>query len=343
MRMSLSFRAARCVTVLCATACVAASAQAEAETRLLTRSEGASLVRHALDHRVTGRKPDCSHLLHQVLTTAGLEFPYATSFEIFAGIPQFRRVRKAQPGDVIVWPGHVGLVVDAAERTFYSSTRSGLRVDEYSNGYWRRRGAPRFYRYIVTSEIESTLRASSHARVRDPGEINDLATDVSPSTTDEGTNAAPGYEIPESAHVANYDSKPSKTDVEKAVSELSRTAATALSADRDAPLLLVRDLEVKKVQTKGDSGWAEIQARSAIELEPDGVWRKVKVLKQRWELRRGEDGWTVLIPVGRLYVAQAAAIPILSRQLSIQSDGSDRAEEASSTRALLTLLHKENR
>jgi hypothetical protein len=290
-----------------------------------------------------GRKPDCSHLLHQVLTTAGLEFPYATSFEIFAGIPQFRRVRKAQPGDVIVWPGHVGLVVNATERTFYSSTRSGLRVDEYSNGYWRRRGTPRFYRYIVTSEAESTLRASSQPRARDPREINDPVLGGSASIADERTDASRTYDIPESVHIATSDSKPSKADIEKAVSELSSTAETALSADRDASLFLVRDLKVKKVQTEGDSGWAEIQPRSAIELEPDGTWRKVKVAKQRWELRRGEDGWTVFLPPGRAYVAQAAAIPVLGRQLSIQSDGSDSAEEASSTRALLELLRKENR
>jgi hypothetical protein len=290
-----------------------------------------------------GRKPDCSHLVHQVLTTAGLEFPYATSFEIFAGIPQLRRVRRAQPGDVIVWPGHVGLVVNAAERTFYSSTRSGLRVDEYSNGYWRRRGTPRFYRYIVTSDIEPTLRASLQPRVRDSREVNDAADGVSASTADARTDASRTYDIPESVHIATSDSKPSKTDVEKAVSELSSTAATALSTDRDASLFLVRDLKVKKVQTEGDSGWAEIQPRSAIELEPDGTWRKVKVAKQRWELRRGDDGWTLSLPPGRAYVAQAAAIPILGRRLSTGAEESDQTEEASSTRALLTLLRKENR
>ena len=334
--MPLTVRAALCVAVVCAIPCVGTAAQTETEARLLTRGEGVSLVRHALDYAAVGRKPDCSHLLHQVLTTAGLEYPYATSSEIFNGIPHFRRVRHAQPGDVIAWRGHVGIVVDADERTFYSSIRSGLRVDEYSNGYWRRRGTPRFYRYVVTPEVSSTLRASSQARAGDHERVLSDSAYENTNTSD----ASLSYEIPESVHIPTDDSKPSKADIEQAVSELSNATAPALQADRDISLWLVRDLKVKKVQTKGDSGWVEIQVRSAIQLEPDGVWKKVKVPKQRWELRRGEHGWTVFVPLGRVYVAQAAAIPVLDRQLSFGLE-EPRSEEASNIRALLSLLRKE--
>jgi hypothetical protein len=149
------------------------------------------------------------------------------------------------------------------------------------------------------------------------------------------------YDVPGSIQIGT-NRTPSKADVEEAVSELSNAAAPVLEADRDISLLLVRDLKVKKVRTTGDSGWAEIQARSAIELEPGGTWRKVKVPNQRWELRRGGDGWSVFLPDGRVFIAQSAAIPILARRLPTGSVGSARAAEADGMRALVTLLRKEN-
>ena len=123
-------------------------------TRLLTTREGRALVGHALQQPMTSEKPDCSHLVHRIFNDAELTYPYATSFELFDGIPQFRRVRHAQPGDLIVWPGHVGLVVNPNRTTFFSSTDSGVRADEYTSDYWRHRGYHRFYRYIVTKATQ---------------------------------------------------------------------------------------------------------------------------------------------------------------------------------------------
>jgi NlpC/P60 family len=120
----------------------------------LTRAEGAALADFALQHQPVRRRPDCSHLVHEMLTDAGLPYPYAPSSTIFAGLPQFRRVSTPQPGDLIVWPGHVGLVVDPHQHTFLSSTRTGIRTKDYTTSYWRSRGQPRLYRYIVTDESE---------------------------------------------------------------------------------------------------------------------------------------------------------------------------------------------
>ena len=133
--------------------------------RLLTRAEGEALVDLAVAHPVAGRRLDCSHLVHQILTAAGLTYPYATSLEIFAGVSQFQRVVTAQPGDLIVWPGHVGLVVDEGQRQFFSATRRGIRTDEYNKDYWRRRGHPRFYRYVVRKDTEiEAPRATASAQ-----------------------------------------------------------------------------------------------------------------------------------------------------------------------------------
>ena len=44
--------------------------------------------------------------------------------------------------------GHVGIVVNPAQRVFFSRLRSGPGVDAYDADYWKERGQVRFYRYI---------------------------------------------------------------------------------------------------------------------------------------------------------------------------------------------------
>jgi len=100
----------------------------------------------ALDIRQT--EMDCSHLVHDVYSRAGLDYVYADSISLYEGVKAFRRVAQPQEGDVIVWRGHVGIVVDPEEHSFVSALRSGVKVASYDSRYWKRRGIPRFYRYV---------------------------------------------------------------------------------------------------------------------------------------------------------------------------------------------------
>src|SRR5688572_4090662 len=86
------------------TAPSSAAKKVEDAERMLSRREGAALrdFTLALPTKLEP-KPDCSHLMHQVFTAAGLEYPYANSFDIYRGVPQFRRVKNPQAGDLIVW------------------------------------------------------------------------------------------------------------------------------------------------------------------------------------------------------------------------------------------------
>ena len=130
---------------------------AEIHPRPLTRAEGAALADFAEHHRSVQRRPDCSHLVHELLTSAGLDYPYAPSTSIFTGLPQFQRVSTPQPGDLIVWPGHVGVIIDPRHHTFLSSTRTGIRTKDYTTAYWRSRGPARLYRYII-SDVSERIR-----------------------------------------------------------------------------------------------------------------------------------------------------------------------------------------
>src|ERR1700722_19396220 len=125
---------------------------AETDARLLSREEGRSIVRTAwqAEPPADGMQ-DCSHVVHQIYAEAGFDYPYASSLDIYAGNENFVRVKTAHAGDVIAWPGHVGIVVDALQHSFYSLVRTGLDSQDYESAYWRSRGRPRFYRYKVES------------------------------------------------------------------------------------------------------------------------------------------------------------------------------------------------
>src|SRR6266403_3062890 len=135
--------------------------------RLVSAKEGRKIAAAALgqDEPVRATQ-DCSHLVHQVYSVAGYDYPYASSFDLYAGHGNFRRVRHAQAGDLITWPGHVGIVLDPRRHSFFSLVRSGLQAEDYLGPYWRSRGRPRFYRYVVDagSDVETAKVAQPAPR-----------------------------------------------------------------------------------------------------------------------------------------------------------------------------------
>lgn len=135
--------------------------------RLLGLKEGRAIVQEmswADDEE--GLAPDCSHLVHRLYEQAGYIYPYANSLDLYGGTSQFLRVRYAQPGDLIVWRGHVGIIVDPQEHSFFSTTSSGTRILDYRSQYWRARGYPRFFRYLAKGPLEG---GASEASNRPPG------------------------------------------------------------------------------------------------------------------------------------------------------------------------------
>lgn len=127
-------------------------AQERAVSRTLTLDDGLTVVAAALDLgvRMSSRR-DCSHLVHAIYDRAGFPYPYASSSDLYDGSKEFRRVTSPQVGDLVVWRGHLGIVVNPAQHTFYSALRSGLGIDRYDAPYWKDRGQIHFYRYIKGS------------------------------------------------------------------------------------------------------------------------------------------------------------------------------------------------
>ena len=91
---------------------------------------------------------DCSHFVQYLYEQAGLYYGYAPSRTLYDGMEGFRRVSHPAAGDLIVWRGHVGIVVDPEEATFLSALNSGVKTSSYESHYWKRRGRPRFFHYV---------------------------------------------------------------------------------------------------------------------------------------------------------------------------------------------------
>jgi cell wall-associated NlpC family hydrolase len=117
--------------------------------RTLSPDDGLAVISAALDSKVrVFPERDCSHLVHAIYERAGFPYDYVSSYDLYAGVEGFQRVWYPQPGDLVVWQGHVGIVVRPSRHVFYSFLRSGPSTDDYESPYWMSRGRPRFYRYI---------------------------------------------------------------------------------------------------------------------------------------------------------------------------------------------------
>ena len=117
--------------------------------RTLSPDDGLSVIAAALDSKASlYSERDCSHLVHAIYERAGFHYPYASSSDLYVGIEGFRRVVRPQPGDLVAWRGHVGIVVKPSRHIFFSLMRAGPGIDDYEAPAWTSRGLARFYRYV---------------------------------------------------------------------------------------------------------------------------------------------------------------------------------------------------
>jgi len=332
--------------------------EARAAVRLVNAKEGLKIAATALEQQEPIRgAQDCSHLVHQIYSHAGYEYSYASSFDLYAGHGNFRRVRHAQAGDLIIWPGHVGIVLDPAKHSFYSLVRSGLQAEDYLGPYWRSRGRPRFYRYIVeagsgiqtakvTRPSTSGDGSSSDRSSRPTTEELAQAERANPNQTVSETSlrskviASPGApasdvkeSIPSSIVITPEQRAPTPTEALDGISELSNAAAgvlrTAEPLNVKIPVVVFDDLHVERIEIKRDKGWAHLQINSHVRINSDGTEFKRRREKARWELRRDASGWIAIAPAERAYVSRDVAVRTLATQLAemTQSEAAAQHQE----------------
>jgi len=127
------------------------SKNSKVKKRTLSKNDRSSVIDVALHSTRAHRAgKDCSHLVHAIYEHAGFPYAYADSEDLYAGADGFQRISKPQAADLVVWHGHVGIVIRPSGHQFFSLLSTGPGVDDYKSRYWKTRGQPRFYRYVKT-------------------------------------------------------------------------------------------------------------------------------------------------------------------------------------------------
>ena len=126
--------------------------------RTLSPDDRLSVIAAALDSKRRHSEHDCSHLVHAIYERAGFTYAYASSSDLYAGVEGFQLVTQPQPGDLVVWRGHVGIVIRPSRHVFFSFISTGPGIDDYQAPYWTSRGRARFYRYVKNDPCPGCAR-----------------------------------------------------------------------------------------------------------------------------------------------------------------------------------------
>jgi hypothetical protein len=328
-------------------------------SRLLTLSDGLAILGAALDSRNRADFPsDCSHLVHELYGRAGFPYEYASSWDLYAGIDEFRQVASPQPGDLAVWTGHAGIVINPTQHSFLSVLSSGPGVDSYDSVYWKQRGRPRFFRYVngVPSGILSTARrtVSLKSTVLGNTEPHDTAAEnpvldvlgESSSESENGTSSRaenqPMNAITLRLPVVS-SARPKPDQVGAAFLQACNDwEGTHRGRDlfKSAQSLVVFDhFEVKKVHAIGNQGWVEVQINELVSLTGSTADVNQRSERQRWPLsRRDNKSWELTPSRNTIYLPQHIAERVLARELAQLTEDSANIENRAPEKAQLARL-----
>ena len=317
--------------------------------RTLTRAEGLSIARVAMNSRQHVRSRfDCSHFVHGLYQKAGFPYPYASSAELYAGVAEFRRVASPQPGDLAVWQGHAGIVVNPIRHSFLSVLHTGPGIDRYDSAYWRLRGRPRFFRYVETAPSGRFSRSLRNASLRPvESDIQPDAPEPALKETISSSRAAerqPGSTIRFGSPVV-HSIRPKPEQVGAAFLE----ACTALERNlggrnlfqADQNVIVFDRFAVRKIHLRENENWAEVQFDDLVTVAGGKTDAGKHSERQRWPLNRREDSsWELTPPQNTLYLPQQGAVRILAHELAQLTD--HRAENSSATEAKAELARTLN-
>jgi hypothetical protein len=299
---------------------------------LLSSDEGLSILAAALEsRRHADSRLDCSHLIHSIYERAGFPYTYASSADLYRGAEDFQRVNYPQTGDLIVWPGHAGIVISGEQHTFFSALRSGRGVESYAAAYWKRKGRPRFFRYIrdasnpAASSTSASVKLTGLRSTGTPQSIAAVATDV--AVADEPKTPATLQPLPVSIPRMQpiHSNRPKPEDVTGILLSTYEQAAQALES-RDLlrlshSVIVCDNLSVRKVQLKRDQGWAEVQVDQPVPLVAADSSVKKHSERHRWSMvRKDPDTWDIALPPDTVYVSRDTAVRLLAHQLSALTD-----------------------
>jgi hypothetical protein len=314
---------------------------------LLTSDEGLAIIGAALETRYTTHSiGDCSHLVHAIYEQAGFPYRYVDSSELYDGIENFRQVTHLQPGDLAVWRGHAAIIINPAQHSFFSSTGSGLRVESYDLEYWKRRGSPRFFRYVklasasspsvtrtATSKLPAPVNAESRTSPTVAKDSDDLPTNDPLPSSVPAVSSLPRILV---VHAPQPNPKQANETIFQTFDETGKALRGQDLLKLSHPLIVFDHIEVKGVHLKGNQGLADVKIDGLSTLVAGRATRKKRSERQHWVLtRRDADTWELLLPLKTAYLQHDQAIRILAHQLATLADSSSEGGDASKDQAQL--------
>ena len=317
--------------------------ESDAGQRLLTWSEGVQVIEVAWKNLSKFDSAiDCSHLVNQIYELAGVPYQYATSNELYQGVDRFERVQTPQPADLIVWPGHVGLIVNPQEHSFYSSLNSGLKIDSYDSATWRARGPARFFRLVMQNgeRVRSTPREDVLTERTDDDEFDNSATDRRAPVTARAA-PKPKFVSTSSDEIFLKLDRPKKamvqTDLLQAWSHTSDERQDRWQQASEA--VIVETLKVERISLKGTNGTLEAKIKSVARLTPEEMQIRPTTNSVTFRLLRTQTGWKIEDRSGRMYLTGDAAVVAISEHLAgLAREKASRAEQAETAALLHSLL-----
>jgi hypothetical protein len=288
---------------------------------------------------------DCSHLVHDVYAQAGFPYDYVSSRELYIGNTNFTRVHAPQAGDLVVWRGHVGIVIDPKEHSFFSSVRSGPDTQFYDSPYWRSRGSARFFRYTTEKPLPSgrTLAATRHAdqqplqtasrssENRPPSRMAKPAPTSAPSAPAAETSSSTTVETPQEIVLQVARKNPSPDELLAAFVEMNRNSGESLLTrslnSLGKPIIVYREVRVSAIQVKGKRGTALVRIESLgappnMQTDSQRRWKE-----QSLEFEKTKRGWVVSPIQEAAYVKREVALQVLSARLAELTQNTDATPE----------------
>jgi len=315
--------------------------------RLLTGDEGLAVLGAALESRARpDSRTDCSHLVHGIYERAGFPYPYANSSSLYAGTDEFRRVARPQPGDLVVWPGHVGIVVNPAQHTFFSALRSGRGVEPYDTAYWKQRAHPRFLRYVTDapavvpespSNREASLQTAASSEPH-PSNTRNISFDASEELQAKA-DPPPSLISVVTVHAQRPTAGEATAALEQIFGETGDRLRGLDMLNPSKPLIVYDQISVERVRLQRDRGWAEVRLTGALKLSKQKTNSIKHNESQRWQfVRRDHDNWEITLPSEAIYIPSDVAVRTLAHQLSALTDETEAGSSVADQKLQLSRL-----
>jgi hypothetical protein len=267
-------------------------------------------------------------------------------------------VHVPQAGDLVVWRGHVGIVIDPDQHSFFSFVRSGPDTQFYDSPYWRSRGIARFFRYVIEKPFHAdhTLEAAGHADHQtfqgdSRSSENHPPSKLSKPAPAHASNPVPvvdrsssiTVETPREILLQVAGKNPAPEEVMAAFVEMNQNSGESLrTGSLNSPgkaVIVYRELSVSAVQIKGKRGTALVRMESLGILADTQTSSQPRWREQSLEFEKTKRGW-VISPIQDAYVKREAALKVLSARLAELSKNTDATpEQKREQRQIIRLLN----